>query len=84
MIPTIEQIIEDLLAGTIEKSRAINWLHSHADGSANENRDFFAGQALQAMLTGYYSDPAASGWADEDICTASYKYADAMLKASSK
>lgn len=44
-------------------------------------RDYFAGKAMQSMLTGYYSDPSTNGWADVDICTSAYRYADAMLVA---
>jgi hypothetical protein len=51
MIPTIETIIEDLLADKISKSQAVNWLHQHAEGPIEDLRDHFAGQALAGMGT---------------------------------
>lgn len=81
MIPTIQTIIEDLLAGTIDKSQAINWLHAHADGSANELRDHFAGLAMQA----YSSDALCRRTATQkEIAASSYLIADAMLAEREK
>lgn len=73
MIPNIEDIIEDLLAGTITKQLAIGWLHAHADGSANDLRDHFAAQAIIG-----WRDTA--GTLKEDAKSA-YELADAMMLA---
>lgn len=75
MIPTIEQIVEDLLTGAISRHQAIGWLHQHAEGAANDLRDMFAAAALTGLYAGnVYSD--AHDWAAE----AAYRSADAMLK----
>ncbi len=36
MIPSIEQICEDLIAGTITLEQAIAWLQEHQKGDENE------------------------------------------------
>ncbi len=90
MIPTIEQIIEDLVAGTISKSQAITWLYEHAEGSANNLRDHFAGQAMQGLITcecGLHD--SAFSMKDgftiiENYAFCAYDYADAMIKARDK
>ena len=41
-------------------------------------RDYFAAQALGAMVSAYYQHPHSF---DELVAEAAYKYADAMLKA---
>lgn len=50
MIPSIETIVEDLLAGTITKQQAIAWLNQHADTAYASLRDEFAAAAMQGML----------------------------------
>lgn len=50
MIPTIETIVEQLLAGECTKSQAINWLHMHAEDAGRDLRDEFAGQALAGLF----------------------------------
>jgi len=76
MIPSIETIAEDLAAGRINIAQAIVWLHQHAEGSANELRDHFAGLALSHQYAYHDSDAAkAAEWA--------YQLADAMLAARS-
>jgi hypothetical protein len=77
MIPTIEQIVEDLLAGTITKQQAVGWLHQHAEGAANDMRDMFAGAALQGLCGG---TPGAH-LVPPNAATLAYEYADAMLAA---
>jgi hypothetical protein len=92
MIPSIETIIEDLIAGNITKAQAITWLYQHAEGSANEVRDMFAGQVCAAMVSTIKTDDdyhrakqcatnmgfkGLSDWFAFD----SYKQADAMLEA---
>lgn len=51
MIPTIEDIVEGLLAGTITKQQAIEWLHQHAEGAYVTLRDEFAAAALTGILS---------------------------------
>ena len=92
MIPTIEQIIEDLLAGTITKSKAVTWLHQHAEGANDELRNHFAGLICASMVStirtddDYYRAKACaenmgfkglSDWFAFD----SYEQADALIKA---
>ena len=73
MIPTIEDIVEDLIAGIITKQQAINWLNAHADGAVSELRDHFAAQA-------------SIGWRDtagtlKEDAKSAYELADAMMLA---
>ena len=80
MIPSIETIAEDLAAGRINIAQAIAWLHQHAEGSANELRDHFAGLAMQLA----FSSPIESSQdGKEYIAMHAYKMADAMLDARS-
>lgn len=86
MIPTIEQIVEDVKAGTITVAQAINWLHQHAEGAANDLRDHFAGLAMQGFiasgaLNAAMADLGSTAAARETLTEASYQIADAMLKA---
>lgn len=74
MIPTIEQIVEDVRSGKVGTSQAIGWLHQHAEAATQELRDYFAASALQGMI--------ASGNAFSlESTKAAYKFADAMLQA---
>jgi hypothetical protein len=50
MIPSIETIVEGLIAGTYTAAQAVGWLHQHAEGAANEERRYFAALALQGVL----------------------------------
>ncbi len=50
MIPTIEQIVEDLAAGKVSKSQAVSWLQQHAAGTVDELRDAYAMAILQGEL----------------------------------
>lgn len=50
MIPTIEQIIDDLMAGVITKSQAVTWLLQHSETAHADLRDHFAGLAMQGMM----------------------------------
>jgi hypothetical protein len=80
MIPSIEDILEDLLSGKISRAKAIAWIEAHIEAAedANHTRDFFAGQALQALLPIYESGPTF------DLSERAYATADAMLKARAK
>ena len=74
MIPSIETIIEDLLAGTIDKQQALSWLNQYAEGPLADLRDEFASRALQGILSGCVSY-------DRDLVVISaFELADAMLK----
>lgn len=78
MIPSIETIVEDLVAGKITKSQAVTWLHAHAEGAANDLRDQFAAAALpelirEALDLNHVKWDATAGHA--------YIIADAMMEA---
>ena len=76
MIPTSEQIVEDLADGCIDVDQALAWLRQHAEGASNELRDHFAGLALSHPYAYHDSDVAkAAEWA--------YQLADAMMAARS-
>ena len=80
MIPDIETILEDLAAGRISTAQATAWLYQHAEGSASDLRDHFAGLAMQ----GAFSSPIESSTdGKEYIAMHAYKMADAMLVARS-
>lgn len=83
MIPSIETIVEDLLAGSITKQQAIAWLYEHAEGSANELRDLFAGNAMQSQFIDVTWNETGGVKSSEfkAIAQASYMMADAMLEA---
>lgn len=80
MIPTIETIVNDLLAGKITKQQAIEWLNQHAESAGRELRDDFAAAALaQAFM---YSDRHhIEEFAIEDAARVAYALADAMCVA---
>lgn len=81
MIPTIEQIIEDLAAGSITKQQAISWMHIHAEGAANELRDHFAANAMTEVLA---QKDAHDGREWFNVAWIAYQIADAMLAERSK
>ena len=47
-------------------------------------RDWFAGQALQGVLAGYWANPRSRGSGQEDFAAWAYAQADAMLAARSQ
>lgn len=54
MIPTIEDIVAGLLAGSIPKETAIAWLNAHAGmgtSVGDEERRMFAAMAMQGICT---------------------------------
>lgn len=75
MIPSIEQIIEDLMAGSITKSQAITWLLQHAQDAHQDLRDYFAGQVVMGLSI------KREGKTDEHDAINAYRLADAMMKA---
>lgn len=86
MIPTIETIVEDLLAGTITKQQAIALLHQHAEDAYRELRDEIAVRALQGLLAAE-AHPNACGFPNSfddggmSFAQSAYTLADTMLKA---
>lgn len=93
MIPSIETIVEDLLAGTITKQQALAWLFEHAEDAAYDLRDHFAAEAMNAELASSSFGEAAERLAEaaikadrsieEQIAFNAYNLADAMLKRRS-
>jgi hypothetical protein len=78
MIPTIEEIVDGLADGTIPKSQAVTWLHAHAEGAANNLRNYFAAKAMQgAIASGDHNAPLS-------IALLSYRQADTMLRVSNE
>lgn len=83
MIPTIEQIVEDLIAGVVTARQAIGWLHQHAELASNELRDMFACAALQGLLANSFNDGVnqpLSLTSFAKTAELAYKQADEMLK----
>jgi hypothetical protein len=84
MIPNIEKIIEDLLAGHINKTSAIGWLYQHVEDAYVRVedaglRDHFAGLAAQGLCADrHHSDTQGS---PRNIAIIAYEVADAMMKA---
>lgn len=82
MIPTIETIVEDLIAAAITPQQAIAWLHRHAESAGRDLRDDFAAAALSACVRQCAHDTVPDGMTREDwFALAAYRCADAMLKA---
>lgn len=75
MIPTIEQIVEGVAAGTITKSQAVTWLHQHAECAYRTLRDDFAAVALPALIAAGNVPHVTR----DDVVGEAYLYADAML-----
>lgn len=79
MIPSIETIVEDVVAGRITKSQAVTWLYAHAEGAANELRDHFAASALPTVIN--LSHNRDGSWDAVAASVAAYAVADAMMEA---
>lgn len=80
MIPDIETILEDLVAGRISTEQATAWLYRHTEGVESDLRDHFAGLAMQGDFSSHSESSQAS---KEYIAMHAYKMADAMLRARS-
>lgn len=82
MIPTIETIVEDLLAGTISKQQALAWLFQHAEDAGRDLRDDFAAAALAGLLPRRWGndDGVLPSNIHELWAKGAYQTADAMLK----
>ena len=81
MIPTIETIVENLLAGTLDKSLAITWLHQHAADAGRDLRDEFAAAALIGVMQICDKHHGADETYEPYFARLSYEIADAMLHA---
>lgn len=84
MIPAIEDILQMLLDGNINKKQALLWIDQHmenmADGAA-DLRDHFAGLAMQGICCSKDEAGTLVNHGYDWIASESYKIADAMLKA---
>jgi hypothetical protein len=91
MIPSIEDILADLMDGSITREKAIAWIEAHlrlTEETASESmRDGFAAAAMQGLLA-YPGSEAAGNWQNNstpgDVYTQAYVYADAMIEARAK
>jgi len=84
MIPTIEQICEDLAAGRITIQQAIEWLNIHTQTAESELRDSFAIAAMPAhMMAAYGTKIETETWHDY-VAGLAYATADAMLVERAK
>ena len=55
--------------------------HLSGHGMGMSLRDWFAGQALGGMISGYYANADMCGLDETDHARAAYEYSDAMLTA---
>jgi len=84
MIPTIETIVEDLIAGVMTARQAISWLHQHAADGTAELRDMFACAALEGLLANSYADGVRKPLSlanHVEMAEMAYRQAEAMLEA---
>lgn len=90
VIPTIESIVEGLLAGTITASDAVSWLHQHAADAHTSLRDYFAAKAPAPpnwWLRGYsdaWEKSNSLEIAAQHYAQWQFSYADAMLLERAK
>lgn len=79
MIQTIEDILRDLLIDQITLSKAVALIQTHIDTAIDADglRDHFAGQAMEAMISGSWPDTQDRA----EIAKRSYLMADAMMEA---
>ena len=90
MIPTIEDIVADLLAGTMTKEQAVHWLYQHMENA--DLRDQFAAQAVQGLLAnsgGPVQQNGMTGWnftncTPQNVAALAYEMANEMLEERSK
>lgn len=81
MIPTINDILQDLMRGTLTYTQALAYIEQHlaAAREADENmRDVFAGLAMQGTIA---SAPNGRAPVCSTLADWSYEMADAMLEA---
>jgi len=58
------------------------WNQTYCQGMSL--RDWFAGQALAGLLSGYFANPESSGMGQADMANCAYEQADAMIAARGK
>ena len=83
MIPTIEQIVTDLLAGSCTQEQAVAWLEQHVTSAiesmaSGDRRETLAAMAMQGLL----SNLAAiriQGFKDSEISEFAVMQADALI-----
>lgn len=80
MIPTIETIVEDLMAGTITKQQAIGWLYQHAEDAGLTLRDDFAASVIGHLVCA----EVRQDFTTEKDAAYAYDVADAMMEARKK
>lgn len=79
MIPTIEDILHNLLSGECTFAQAQTWIEQHiAQERSGADRDWFAGRALTGLVAAI-PGPGCADW--NYYGEAAYHIADAMLKA---
>lgn len=88
MIPTIDQILAEVKAGTLEIGQASRWMNQHMESFASEMgmwnlRDHFAGIILGRMLAKHQTTPYSPDTRDA-LATECYYMADGMIKMRSK
>ena len=74
MIPTIESIVEMLIAGECTAQQAIAWIAQHMENA--DLRDHFAAHAPEPPKSWHGGERAT-----QDVVEWRWWYADAMLKA---
>lgn len=79
MIPSIEDILSDLMNIRITFKQALAWIQQHIElGQENADlRDHFAAAAMQGLLAADVKFTISAS----DISSSAYLHADAMLKA---
>lgn len=88
MIPTLEDIIRGICAGTMTMADAMHYLAQHEAMDAErraEDRKYFAGQALLAVFAHYSAhDTVALSGQYAEIAGEAVRVADALLAELAK
>jgi hypothetical protein len=77
VIPTVDNIVDGLIAGTMNRDEAISWIHAHID--AAQDRDELAALAMNGLMGTRDWDATLTPAAE--IAQRAYNVADAMIKA---
>jgi phosphoserine phosphatase len=54
VIPTVDNIVDGLIAGTMNRDEAISWIHAHIDGA--QDRDELAALAMNGLMANAHWD----------------------------
>lgn len=73
MIPTIEDIVAGLIAGTYTQEQAMFWIHQHVSHGYDLSQ--YAAMAMQGLLVN------PDNYIPKDVASSSLKYAEALLSA---